>query len=108
MPKLEPRLYVIVREDLTFKFIQGQHGVAQFALEHPDKFLEWNNQYVINLSVFNGLALDSLIEELEEQELDFSVFYEPDLGDKATSVVLFENGDRHVANALSKLRLASK
>lgn len=106
--KQRPQLYVILREDLAFKYIQGQHAVAQFAMEHPESFKEWNNQYLINLSVFNGLMLDAELVKLQEQGFELSTFIEPDLGDKLTGIVLFENGDGKVAKALSHLRLSQK
>ena len=77
-------------------------------MDCPELFEEWNNQYLINLSVFNGIALEELRSELVGKELELSTFYEPDLGDVLTGIVLFENGDGHVSQALSHLRLASK
>ena len=48
---LEPRMYLILREDLAYKYIQGGHVLAAFALEHPDQLKAWNNGYLICLSV---------------------------------------------------------
>ena len=112
MPNREPRLYVIVREDLAYKYIQGQHVVAQYAIEHPASLLDWNNGYLINLSVFNGIAIEKLWDELNAndalEDVCKSAFIEPDLGDKMTSIAIFENGDGHVAEALNHLRLATR
>ena len=105
---IKPRLYVVVRRDLseTYRMVQGAHGVAQFALEHPEAFKEWNNEFICFLSVFNGLAIDALEEELKLSEMEYSKFIEPDLGDKVTSLVLFEDGSGIVKEALKKLPLA--
>ena len=109
----EPRMYLILREDLAYKYIQGEHALALFALEHFDKFMEWNNQYIINLSVFNGLELQKLDSELSDK---FGVlipvhskFYEPDLQSPLpTAICIFENGTGFVSRALKGLQLATK
>ncbi len=122
MPKTEPRLYVILREDLSYKYVQGQHAVAQYALEHPASLKDWDNKYLIDLSVFNGLALNELLNELkadiclgpsESYELSgdecYSVFYEPDLQSPLpTAIAIYENGEGRVAKFLSKCKLATK
>ena len=65
----DPRMYLILREDLAYKYIQGGHALAQLALEHNNKFKEWNNQYLICLSVFNGLALNDVNEKIQEAKV---------------------------------------
>ena len=105
----DPRMYVVVREDLAFKYVQGSHGLAKYALEHPTKFREWNNEYIIYLSVFNGLALEKVKDDLEAQGFDISVFYEPDLrSDLPTAIAVFESGTGEVAHSLKSLRMATK
>jgi len=59
-----PKMYLILREDLAYKYIQGGHALSQFAIEHYDEFKEWNNRYLINLSVFNGVSLQELNNNL--------------------------------------------
>jgi len=106
---LEPRMYIIVREDLAYKFIQGQHALAKFSIEHHEKFLVWNNQYLINLSVFNGLALQELRINLLESVVEFSSFFEPDLESPLpTALCLFDNGVNGYREHLKHLNLASK
>lgn len=107
------RLYVIVREDLAFKYVQGSHAVSQFALEHRGEFEQWNNETIIFLSVFNGLMLNDLSEKLKEDGFMFSAFIEPDLqSDLPTAIAIYESGSGlnggKVAKALSKLKLATK
>jgi len=114
--KQDPRMYLVLREDLAYKYIQGGHALAQFGLEHPLEFNEWNNEFLICLSVFNGLALDEVVHQLiDEVPLDSvvdrtpSIFFEPDLkSELPTAIAIFENGDGYVSNALKKLRLATK
>lgn len=106
---LEPRLYLILREDLAFKFIQGSHCMATFALDHPELFKEWNNRYLICLSVFNGLALRTLLEELVQKGVTFSQFIEPDLESHLpTALCLFDDGKNGYREYLKGLSLATK
>ena len=106
---LEPRMYVIVREDLSMKYIQGAHALSEFALEHPKEFQEWENRYLIFLSVFNGLVLDALKIELLSKGVTLSEFFEPDLkSELPTALCLFDDGKNGYRNYLKKLSLASK
>jgi hypothetical protein len=105
----EPRMYVILREDLSMKYVQGAHGLAQYAMEFPQGFKKWNNEYLIFLSVFNGLALDELNNTLFENKFAFSQFVEPDLkSDLPTALCLFEDGSGVVSRELRSLKLATK
>lgn len=106
----EHRMYVIVREDLTFKLIQGQHALAQFAIEQREQFEKWGNETIINLSVFNGLALEELNYQLFNRfGTTFSYFVEPDLkSDLPTAICIYEDGSGCVSDSLRSLKLASK
>jgi hypothetical protein len=117
--RVNPRMYLILREDLTYKYIQGGHAIAQFALEHPIEFKEWDNKYLICVSVFNGMVLRQLLAELSLKNLgdslastnlfEKSAFYEPDLESTLpTAIAIFENGDGWVTEELKHLKLATK
>jgi len=117
--KVGPRMYLILREDLAYKYIQGGHALAQFGLEHPLEFKEWDNKYLICLSVFNGLtlrdislklSLDNAAPEFNDGvSWTFSNFYEPDLESALpTAIAIFENGDGYVARELKNLKMATK
>lgn len=114
MPKpTNPKMYVILREDLAFKYIQGGHALAQFALEHYATFTEWNNSYLINLAVFNGQALKKVNEQLAnivlKEKCKMSIFVEPDLeSELPTAICIFEDGTGYVSQALRNLKLATK
>ena len=113
-------MYLILREDLAYKYIQGGHALAQFGLEHPLEFKEWDNKYLICLSVFNGLALRELSLSLcvdnaaqpylnDEPTWVMSNFFEPDLESSLpTAIAIFENGDGYVSKLLKGLNLATK
>ena len=115
----EPRMYLILREDLSMKYLQGTHAVCQFALDHPEEFQRWGNQTVIALSVFNGLTLQRLSAELavevaadkmqDNLNWSMSVFFEPDLESPLpTAIAIFENGNGIVAKRLKYLNMATK
>ena len=114
--KVDPRMYLILREDLAYKYIQGGHALAQFGLEHPLEFKEWDNKYLICLSVFNGLALREVRDQLWNnclseggQYFHTSEFIEPDLESPLpTAIAVFENGDGYVARELKSLKMATK
>ena len=104
-----PRMYLIIREDLAYKYIQGGHALAQYALEHPFEFKEWNNGHLICLSVFDGRSLKMKENEFEKREFVFSKFVEPDLeSNQPTALAIFENGDIKISKFIKDLKLASK
>lgn len=106
---IEPRMYLILREDLSMKYIQGAHALAQFALEHPEEFKEWDNRYLICLSIFNGLGIREAETILLENDVTFSGFIEPDLeSELPTALCLFDDGKNGYRNFLKRLSLASK
>jgi len=106
-------MYLILRDDLAYKYIQGAHALAAFALYHPAKFTNWNNQHLICLSVFNGIALNHLTEELfqfayeKKYKIDQATFVEPDLeSELPTAMCIFNDGT--LDPILNKLKLATK
>jgi len=109
---VSPRMYLILREDLGFKYIQGGHCLASYALEHYEDFKKWNNSYLICLSVFNGIALQDLYEKMSNFDnfpFNFSVFFEPDLKSSLpTSLCIFEDGSGFVSDYLKDLSLATR
>jgi hypothetical protein len=102
-------MYLILREDLAYKYIQGAHALSKFALEYPKLFKEWNNGYLICLSVFNGLTLKELEIRINKRKRKFqySYFNEPDLESKLNSALcVFENGSGYVSRFVKTLQLA--
>jgi len=90
-----PRMYVLVRKDLseTYRCVQGTHAVAQYALEQSDLFRVWGNQTIVFLGVSNLLALRAWNEKLIAAGKHFSVFREPDLDGQETAIACFDLGD---------------
>ena len=102
-------MYLILREDLAYKYIQGGHALLQFALDWPNEVSHHNNQHLICLSVFNGLMLRDKMLELENLGLQFSKFVEPDLeSELPTALAIYEDGTGDVSFALKGLSLATK
>jgi hypothetical protein len=107
--KYEPRMYLILREDLAYKYIQGGHALANFALSFPNLFKEWNNQYLICLSVFNGLALNNLRIQLILNSVTHTKFIEPDLESEIpTALCFFDDGKNNYRSYVKHLSLATK
>jgi hypothetical protein len=118
--KASPRMYLVLREDLAYKYIQGAHALAQYALENPVPFKEWNNQYLICLAVFNGLALKKLADQFNTAHLNsyadgvnnvFSVFIEPDLESRLPTALCYFDDDATpspFSELTENLKLATK
>jgi len=106
----EPKMYLILREDLAYKYIQGGHALAKFAFDYPEQFKEWSNRYLICLSVFNGLALEELkYSTLSNFDNEYSIFFEEDLfSSLPTAYCIFEDGTGYVSKRLKGLQLATK
>lgn len=95
---IEPRMYVLVRIELdkTYRVVQGSHALAQYAIDHPQEFAKWNNQYLIFLGIRFPSAIEYWTDNLNELGIPFSVFYEPDIFQKTaiacyTSPEVFKN-----------------
>ena len=82
------RLYVLIDKSLApvYGCVQGGHAVANWLLEHPNQ--TWNNGYLIYLYA----DVKRWIRKLDQTGHDFSVFREPDLGDKITAIATLNKG----------------
>jgi hypothetical protein len=102
------KMYLILREDLAYKYIQGSHALAEFALANPILFKKWGNQYLICVSVFNGRDLIRLHNKLvKKHNFKFSAFREPDLDYQVTALCFYCFNKRY-EGIVKKLHLASK
>ena len=102
------KLYTVTRGDLTpgYQIAQSGHAISQFFLEHPEKARQWNNSYLISLSIENEESLQKLLNKLLEKGISVSYFQEPDIDNQLTSIS-FESTD--VSNRLvSSLPLSLK
>ena len=80
------RLYVLISNELDpiYGAVQGGHAIAQWMLEHHDN-LYWKNETVVYLSC----DIEKMLYILENQ--DITIFREPDLDNKITSIAVVEN-----------------
>lgn len=86
------KLYVITRRDIAagYQAVQSVHAGIQFIFEHPEYAECWYKQsnYLGLLSVATEVELIGLIERATAQDIRFSVFREPDIGNQITAIVL--------------------
>lgn len=69
---------------------QMGHAIAQYFIEHPELAKEWNNNYLISLSIESERKLEQLLTELSKQNIPVSWFTEPDIGNQLTSICFRE------------------
>lgn len=69
---------------------QSCHVVFAFSQDFPDETKQWmnNSNYICCLSVNNEEELHKLIEKANKQNIKYSIFKEPDIGDKVTAIAL--------------------
>ena len=105
----QKKMYLILREDLAYKYIQGAHALAKYAWFYTDKFCHWGNEYLICLSVFNGRALEKVFSKMMElpDKCKWAVFREPDLDDAVTAICFYHTS-KSFDRIIKKLHLASK
>jgi hypothetical protein len=60
--------------------------VSQFFLEHPEIANQWNNNYLISLSIDDEKSLKKLLNKLIDMGICVSYFHEPDIGNQLTSI----------------------
>jgi hypothetical protein len=69
--------------------VQSAHSLVQFVFEHPEISQIWfKDPYLIQLSVENEDSLKELICKLEKNQINFSVFREPDLNNEITAIAI--------------------
>jgi hypothetical protein len=101
---------VITRSDLEpgYQAVQSMHALRQFTAEHPEIDRLWFDQsnYLGLLSVANEKELYSLMEQAQMQDIKFSIFREPDIGDQITAIAIAPGAKSK--KLCSKLQLALK
>jgi hypothetical protein len=70
--------------------VQAIHAGIQFQHEHPEFAQHWysKSNYLGFLSVSNELELNQLIQKLENSDIKFSVFREPDIESQITAIAI--------------------
>jgi hypothetical protein len=87
-----PRLYVLIRADLSpeQQAVQAGHAVAEFILRGPAT--HWNNDYLIYLHVKNEDELFYWGDRLERKGHVWIGFKEPDMDNELTAIAVECNG----------------
>jgi hypothetical protein len=62
-------------------------------LDHHELAKRWNNNYLISLSIESEEKLFYFSKKLNELEIPYSIFTEPDIGDELTSLCFIETED---------------
>tara|TARA_R110000796_G_scaffold98092_1_gene205475 strand:- start:4907 stop:5233 length:327 start_codon:yes stop_codon:yes gene_type:complete len=85
-------LRIITRSDipLTYQAVQSAHACVQFQYEHPELAKNWfnNSNYLIFLSVENEQELEKLISKANSNNINISIFREPDINNEITAIAL--------------------
>jgi hypothetical protein len=69
--------------------VQSAHGMAEFSARHGPEFKEWEktSNYLCCLEL-SKLKMKMLINKLEDLQIKYSVFLEPDIGNEITSITI--------------------
>ena len=86
------KMYVLVRSDLdpTYQCVQGAHALAQYALEYPQEFKDWNNSVLVFLGVRYVSELRKWALKLGDRK--YSMFLEPDQDMQPTAIACYDSG----------------
>jgi len=66
------------------------HSISQFILEHYILAKQWNNSYLISLSVNSEKKLIEILTKLNDMSIPASYFTEPDINNELTSICFLE------------------
>lgn len=101
---------MVTRQDLSagYQSVQPAHALAQFAVEHHNKFIDWQNFHknLIVLSVENESALTKLLLQAQMKNISVSAFREPDVDNQLTAIALEPSEDTY--SLTGNLNLALK
>ena len=89
------KMFVLVRRDLpsTYRGVQAGHALAEFLLHYPHQGQEWNNHTLIYLGVENQAALEEWSKKLDEKNIEYAAFREPDIGNELTAIATYGNDE---------------
>jgi hypothetical protein len=73
----------------VYAAVQGGHALADFLLRKKQN--DWNNNYLIYLTVRDEKALQKLRDKLIYKDIEIGSFKEPDLKDELTALAIENN-----------------
>ena len=70
--------------------LQSAHVAIEFQHEHPEIAKEWNtnSKYLVFLSVENEEALKRLLRKIQFNDIKYTIFTEPDIGNQLTAIAI--------------------
>jgi hypothetical protein len=89
---MPPKLYVLVRDDLSpiQRAVQGCHAALEFLRQYPQT--AWNNGTLILLRIPNEGLLKQWMERLNIRDIPHACFHEPDMGNQITALAAVHEG----------------
>lgn len=86
------KMYIIVRQDLSpgSQIAQSVHAATQFFVEHFEVGIEWfyNSNTIVCLSVRDFFDLLDISQWAKQENIKYSLFYEPDMNNEPTALAL--------------------
>jgi hypothetical protein len=88
------KLYVLIRKDLSAsqQAVQAGHAVAEYLLNGFNE-AAWDNGTLVYLGVKNLMHLNKWMIKLDDRDIKYAVFREPDIGDQPTALATTEGSD---------------
>lgn len=85
-------MIVVTRKDIKpgLQMSQSGHAISQFILEHTELSKQWNNNFLISLSIDSEEKLQQLLFKIQNSKTAVSYFIEPDIGNQLTSICFLE------------------
>lgn len=73
-----------------YQAVQSIHAMRQFSAEHPEVDKEWfdKSNYLGLLAAKDEFELISIIEKAAQNDIKYSIFREPDVGNAITAIAL--------------------
>lgn len=87
---MSPRLYVLVRKDLSpsYRAVQAGHAVAEWLLHDQS----WQNDTLVYLTTRDEWSLCRWADKLDSKDIKWVGFREPDLGNQLTAIAVLSDG----------------
>ena len=89
---MNSRLYVLCRKDMEYSSpaVQAGHAVAHYLLNRKEE--GWSNETLIYLGVKNLHELQKWCRKLDEHNIKWYGFKEPDYNDELTAIAIPTDG----------------
>lgn len=91
-----PKLYLIVRSDLTFgqQAVQAAHALQEFNIQFPCETHAWfqESNTIALLTSSNEASLGVIVKKAQERGIPVACFYEPDRDNELTAITLGPEG----------------